>query len=189
MSRLVRVVAYIKRFIHNAKTQSKKKTSRWLDNVEVFDAEKTIVKLIQNDVFKEEVTIFQNNLPLNQKSKLISLDPYMDNEGILRIGGRLRNCNLETSSNKMIIPTHHHVTNLLIYHIHESQVHCGKEYLLAILRQRFWVTKPRSVIRKIIHKCMVCKKRKRNPIPQRMADLPSAARAIDSPPFSSVLFM
>ena len=32
---------------------------------------------------------------------------------------------------------------------------------------------------------MVCKKRKRNPIPQRMADLPPARRAIDSPPFSN----
>ena len=86
----------------------------------------------------------------------------------------------------MILPYKHHVTNLVIEQHHTDLGHMGQESVLSSLRERFWVVKGRSAVRKVIKKCMDCKKRKAPLGEQFMADLSQDRVTPHKPPFTYV---
>ena len=53
----------------------------------------------------------------------------------------------------MILPYKHHVTNLIIKHHHVAVGHMGQESVLASLRERFWILKGRSAVRRVVRTC------------------------------------
>ena len=100
------------------------------------------------------------NQPLSKKSKLLSLTPFLDERGIMRIGGRLSKADIQSSAkHQLILPGKHHVVQLLIQQYHEKS-HFGTEYVLSAIRQRFWVISGRVSVKQISRRCMVCKQRK-----------------------------
>ena len=90
---------------------------------EVIDrATKVIIKAVQRETFKEEFEAIaqssrQNDSSRNQakerkkslkKSTLYQLDPYFDDAGILRAGGRLRQTNLSfNEKHPVLLPKGH----------------------------------------------------------------------------------
>ena len=58
----------------------------------------------------------------------------------------------------ILLPTGHHFTMLVIPQSHEKVLHGGVKETLTELRSRFWIVKGRSVVKKLLHKCMICKK-------------------------------
>lgn len=48
----------------------------------------------QRSAFKTEIVTLQNNKKVANKSDLKSLNPFINKDGLLRIGGRLKNANL-----------------------------------------------------------------------------------------------
>lgn len=95
---------------------------------ELKTAEMKIIKDVQREAFTEEVKTLSRAQPSKTKernsstkrsSQIYRLDPYVDQEGILRIGGRLQHSNLsEEVKHPAIIPRHGHLTQLLIRHFH-----------------------------------------------------------------------
>ena len=99
-------------------------------------AEVVILKSLQQRYFKEEIEILQSikrrdaennelerNRLRNQKikasSSLYRLDPFLDDEGILRVGGRLHKATLPFEEKPPAInPKSSHITTLLIRQIH-----------------------------------------------------------------------
>ena len=99
---------------------------------ELEEAEKSILKSIQYKHFSAEVddmqrlagneNMFQDrqsakvrNSALKRTSSLLKLDPFLDGEGILRVGGRLKNATTPYEvKHPVLIPKNDHVTNLLI---------------------------------------------------------------------------
>ena len=61
---------------------------------------------------------------------------------------------------------------LLARHIHCDNGHIGQEHTLNLLRERFWICNARSLVRKIINKCFVCRKGHAPQLHQQMAPLP-----------------
>ena len=56
-------------------------------------------------------------------SPLYQLDPFVDSDGIVRVGGRLRRVRLEYGEkHPALLPKSHHLANLVVRHCH-SQVH------------------------------------------------------------------
>lgn len=54
-----------------------------------------LIKVAQRESFSEELLqLLTRNKPLKLKSRLTSLAPFIDDEGFLRVGGRLQNSNL-----------------------------------------------------------------------------------------------
>ncbi|KAF8765266.1 hypothetical protein HNY73_023247 [Argiope bruennichi] len=117
-------------------------------------AMKLIIKLIQVACFQNDLKLIRINLSLNPKSVLSSLSPFFDNDGILRVGGRLQNSDLAfNGKHPIIIPGEHKFAFLLVTQYRITYMHSGSSLLANILKQKDWIVKGKKLIRSFIHKC------------------------------------
>jgi hypothetical protein len=138
-SKLVRVVAYILRFVNNIRT-GKRNMSRHLSCEELKQAHNCIIKVTQKQAFREDIHFLEKHGKVPQNSKLISLSPFIDDTGLLRVGGRLKNAPLKyDQKHPLLLPKNHSVTNLLIESIHKQQLHGGCQTTIAALRRQYWI--------------------------------------------------
>ncbi|XP_053686443.1 uncharacterized protein LOC128735983 [Sabethes cyaneus] len=130
---------------------------------------KAIVKVIQYTEFREDV---QNQKAADSSKRLAGLCATID-DGILRVGGRLKHSNLPFDArHQMILPGHHFVTKLILRALHEENLHAGPSAILAISRQMFWILKARSTIRGVTRSCIACFRTNPKRITQLMGVLP-----------------
>lgn len=108
-------------------------------------------------------------------------------EGVMRCKGRLNNSlSLANSRKPVLLPASHEFVKLLIKQTHESVQHSGIRDTLTTLRERFWVLSGREAVKKIIRKCVICRKYEGKPdsaLPPN--DLPDE-RVSEDPPFTHV---
>lgn len=150
-------------------------------------AEKEIIRFCQNQRFQDEISSLKRGNPnLKRSSPLYKLDPVLQ-DGLLTVGGRLSKSSLPAETmHPTIIPKDSHVTTLILRDIHEKIGHCGRNYMLAQLRQRFWIPAANSTVRKFLSECVVCRKVSAKRTEQKMADLPKERLLPDKPPFTHV---
>lgn len=78
---------------------------------------------------------------LPRTHQLLKLSPFIDAEGILRVGGRLKNSLLDADSadskHPAILPRHSSFSRLVISDIHQQTLHGGVQIVLATLRQQY----------------------------------------------------
>lgn len=109
-----------------------------------------------------------------------------DNE-LICIEGRLRNSNLsDLSKHQIILPSRHHVTLLIIEHFHQQSSHAGKEFVLSLIREKYWIINGRQTVRQVVKRCVICRRLYGRPCVQKMADLPLQRVVPDKPPFTYV---
>lgn len=157
-----------------------------LTAADVAMGEMEIVKFCQKQSFKNEITALQKGDKLERNSHIIKLDPVLQ-DGVLRVGGRLGQSSLPIEAkHPIILPKDHHVSALIIRHIHKVTGHSGTNYILSNLRERFWIPKANSAIRKVLSKCVTCRRLAAKPGKQKMANLPSDRLTGDKPPFTNV---
>lgn len=110
----------------------------------------------------------------------------MDN-GVLRVGGRLHQSALQSSvKHPVILLQDHYVSTLLLRHVHKQTGHSGRNLMLSKLREKYWIPKADSALRKILSKCVQCKMLSGKPGEQRMANLPHDRLVPDNPPFTNI---
>ena len=99
-------------------------------------SELEILKDTQCHHFPEEMrSLTRPGSTVKKSSCLRSLDPSLV-DSLLRVGGRLRLAQTSfDSKHQIILPKNDHVSNLLIEHFHLIS---GKDYVLSLLRERFW---------------------------------------------------
>ncbi|XP_063063815.1 uncharacterized protein LOC134456380 [Engraulis encrasicolus] len=123
---------------------------------------------------------------VSNSSKLCRLDPVLD-DSLLRVGGRLhRSAMPDDTKHPCILPTDSHISVLLLRHIHERSGHSGRNHMLSELHKKYWIKKGNSVARKVISKCVTCRRRRGKVGQQKMADLPLERILPDLPPFTNV---
>lgn len=88
-NRLVNAVSYLKQFLF---TRTKLTVKDYLQTTE--EAERLIIKEVQTEAFLDEMECIKLNKRLSKESKITNLDPFFDDHGLLRVGGRLRNARL-----------------------------------------------------------------------------------------------
>ncbi|XP_026481068.1 uncharacterized protein LOC113387893 [Ctenocephalides felis] len=142
-------------------------------------AELTIIKLIQQIYFFEEIDCLKmNKFPKRYRTLRLFL-----HNGFLRVGGRLTHANLDFDHKfPLLLPKKDHVINLIIDYYHEKHLHAGPHLLTSILRQRYWILSIRSIVRQRIHKCNKCFRSNPKSFTPIMADLPSP-RVMEAKPF------
>lgn len=74
----------------------------------------------------------------------------------------------------IILPSKHHVTNLVIQNCHHQHGQCCPSQFLAFFRRRFWIVRGLSAVRKVLSNCMNCRKQNARPGEQIMDPFPSA---------------
>ena len=153
---------------------------------ELENAEREVIKFEQNLAFAEELETIREGNCVKKSSALARLDPILVN-GLLRVGGCLNRAPLsDDSKHHIIIPKDSHLARLLVSHFHWESGHSGREYVLALLRERFWLIRANTTVRRILSSCFACKQRQVSVGQQKMAALPRPRVTPDPPPFACV---
>ncbi|KAL4714978.1 hypothetical protein ACJJTC_003129 [Scirpophaga incertulas] len=84
----------------------------------------------------------------------------------------------------VVLPQRHRLTELIMKNAHELTLHGGARVTLAFSRQKYWISKGYTTIKKFINECVTCKKQKPKLLKQIMGDLPEA-RVNPSRPFQN----
>ena len=144
----------------------------------------TLIRDVQSQSFFQEKLQLADN-KLAKDKKLLQLSPFLDNNDIIRVGGRLSNAELPFhEKHPVIIPADHPVAVLLVNHFHSKSHHQGRLITAGAVRSGgFFVQHGTKVIKKVISSCFQCKRLRRPTEDQVMSDLPSE-RLIESPPFT-----
>ena len=141
--------------------------------------------MIQGEQFADEIRRITGGAA-TRSAKLTALDPYVDQLGVLRVGGRLRNAQLpESQKHPVLLPSRHHVTDAIIREVHVRLFHAGVRTTLYTIRHRFWLIDGTTQVKRVIHKCVECVRRRPVPMNCKMSDL-SPSRVRQSPVFSHV---
>ncbi|CAB4002429.1 Hypothetical predicted protein, partial [Paramuricea clavata] len=121
------------------------------------NARREIIKqLIHRQTFNEEIAKLVKGLTI-KSSSLARLKPTLDEEAILRVGGRISRAPIcQDAANPMILPRKHHVTRICIRFLHERNGHCGHEQVLTLSREHCWILKGRAAIKEVINGCIKC---------------------------------
>ena len=133
---IVRVMDWLERFCFNlmAKKDNKHCQIGKLGVDELLKAEKLLYKGIQREEFSEEYSQLTKGDPISKKNKLVQLSLYLDEDDIVRVGGRIDEAAIPNMArHQIILPGKHYLVNLLIKSFHDRTQN-GTEYILAELR-------------------------------------------------------
>ena len=171
LNRLIRVVAWMLRFVNGTKGK------RELGSLKLFEfdhALNVIIKVVQEETFPEEIKKLKKG-QINSNSILVRLKPFLDKDGIIRVGGRLSQASIAFDcKHPIVLPKAHKFTQLVIHAEHLRMLHAGPQAVLASLRQRYWPLSGRDAVRNMLRKCVVCFKAQPIIQNQLMGDLPEA---------------
>ncbi|XP_057709746.1 uncharacterized protein LOC130927761 [Corythoichthys intestinalis] len=186
-SRMIKAIARLKRFLKDKKNPRKgsSQASTLQDRKE---AEVLILKLVQDTAFSHVMQSLKHSKTMQTEdkvNKLHKLCPFKDDQGILRVGGRLTHATLDSHvKHPVILPRKGHVSSLLAKHYHERAYHQGRGITVNELRSNgYWILGCSKLVSSLIFKCVKCRKFRRRTEQQIMADLPEE-RMETSPPFT-----
>ena len=110
---------------------------------------------------------------MSVSSKLYKFNPFLDEHGLIRGGGRLQYSQLVFGTCHQIILGRHRLTEILIRSHHVDKMHLGVEALVALLQQRFWIISGRRMARSVKQSCVTCRRFDAKPCDQVTAPLPA----------------
>ncbi|XP_036148482.1 uncharacterized protein LOC118647537 [Monomorium pharaonis] len=97
-------------------------------------------KIVQQSWFSHEIRILFQGGNLSRFNHLIRLTPFIDKDGILRVGGRLHFAKIDDETkHPVILPRRSPFTTLVIADAHCRTLHGGTQVTLSFLRQTYWV--------------------------------------------------
>jgi len=175
-SKYIRTMGWVLRFIRNCKArvgvQEMAKGELSVEESRV--AEIWCLKGAQSQSFPNEVRVLTMGKDISKRSSIRGLSPYLGDDGLLRIRGRLeeaRNIGAEVK-NPVILNGKHELSKLLIDYYHVQAAHQGQEFVVNEIRQRYWITGIRNAVRSAWSRCLVCEFRRVSPRIPEMGNLP-----------------
>lgn len=162
-------------------------TARVLKFLELLRKKTTSPELTLSDVSEAEglwVLEAQSNTQDHNFIKWkIQFRLFQDDCGIWRCGGRLQNADLTFSTrHPMFLPKNHRLSTLIVQDAHQRVLHDGVKETLTEIRTRYWIIGGRSLVRSVVHKCVICKRFEGKPFAAPPAPpLPSFRVNVSSP--------
>ena len=125
-------------------------------------AKRLIIRMVQRRSFRTEIeTIRSNgkNQYIKRESPLYRLDPFIAEDGIIRVGGRLKRSTYnENLLHPIVLPKDAIIFKKITEWCHISVGHSGRGVTLNLLgNSDFWIIYGNSVRRSVINKCVICK--------------------------------
>ena len=156
------------------------------------EAKKNTIRWHQQQAFSEEIkqlknTYMQKEKHLKKQSRIYNLDPYLDKEGLLRDGGRLKKSNLHFSDIHplLLIGNKSKTTALVAEWCHQRTAHGGRGLTINEIRSNsFLGVKCNTVVRRLVGNCVNCRLLRGKLGKQKMADLPTD-KTLDEMPFTN----
>ncbi|XP_035205270.1 uncharacterized protein LOC118180260 [Stegodyphus dumicola] len=155
LRKLYRVTSWILRFIYNLKFKTKRCGE--LSTEELNEAEIIWTKTVQSEAFAEELSSLRQGKTISKTSSILELNPFLNNDGIMHVGGRLQKSRLSyLQRHPIIMPSKHHFVNLLVWDAHSKVFHGGNSETFIEIRERYWIIKGRQTVKNILRKCILC---------------------------------
>ncbi|XP_067930805.1 uncharacterized protein [Watersipora subatra] len=170
--KLVHSIALLKSFVKQKQWMYKE-----LKTNDLKEAEALILKMAQAESY-----------PMKEKEKsLIKLNPKIDDEGIVRVGGRASASTLSYQQKyPIIIPKNSHLAYLLTVHYHKQISHLGRRSTLAAIRDAgIWMVNGSGVVKRVLNQCVGCARLRKAPETQLMGELPKEKMEA-TPPFTNI---
>ncbi|XP_058805274.1 uncharacterized protein LOC131672213 [Phymastichus coffea] len=165
------IMLRFKDFLVNKKSIQRK----YVTYREVYNVERKFLICIQQQMF----------LPKNDP-KLTTLQTFIHTDGLIRLKTRISERNDKFPFlYPILLNNNHRCVELIIMEEHEKMCHAGVQAVMCQLRDRYWILSMRKTVRKVISKCVVCKRFSAKPM---QADSPplQLKRVKDSDPFETV---
>ena len=140
------------------------------------EAEEFLYKQSQQRSFGEELSRLSASTPqpVKQNSRLKAVNPFLNQQGLLSVGGRLGNSSVSSlQAHPTILCSSDHFTKLIFTHHHQNLMHCGPTLLLAHLSTMLYVVAARKLARSVCASCLTCRRRAPKALKQMMGELPA----------------
>ncbi|GFT39196.1 integrase catalytic domain-containing protein [Trichonephila clavipes] len=147
--KVINILSCTFRFNYNCRNKFKKVGP--LTVAEFKESEIKLIKHAQRSLFdKKEIP-----------SSISNLFPFVDGEGIVRVGGILENTSVPyLHKHPAFLPKGSKLSKLYFNSLHTRLFHVGPQGLLNVVQQNFWPLSGRSIARKTVHQCVTCFKSK-----------------------------
>ncbi|XP_065095606.1 uncharacterized protein LOC135717443 [Ochlerotatus camptorhynchus] len=174
-NRLVRTMANVHRAVRIWKrTMYEESRRQGLDRDDFVKAKDTLWRQAQAHAYSEEVHELTNGYSVGKRSSLHSLVPFLDEYGVVRVGGRIGSAPHipYAAKHPVVLPRDHRITFLLVDSFHQRFLHANGETVCNEIRQEYYIHKLRVLVRKVGRSCQYCKVKKAVPVPPMMGPLP-----------------
>jgi len=130
-----------------------------LSSSEKFKRAEYVIRLIQQKYFSRQLTHLQAGDRIHSDLQL-----FLHTDGIIRCRARMENAPLDWDiTHPIYLPRESQLVRVLILYIHMLVGHSGTEVTLGNFRTKYWITKSRSLVDSVIHRCSVCRNGKEVP--------------------------
>ena len=150
---------------------------------EILFIKNKIIICTQKHFFAEEYDLLSRKQVLSKNSCLLTLNPFIDSQGIIRANGRLVQSPELTYNERhpILLPYGCRLSRLLVEFTHKITLHGGNQLLIRLLRSEFWIFRLKVLIKAVIHSCRTCVIHKQRTQTQIMASLPPERTFLSRP--------
>lgn len=177
LTKMLKIMAYCRRML--MKKEERKKLPVWIKRYvtvkEMNQALEMCIKQVQGVEFEEEIRLILEGKEVLKKSALHTLCPFLDENRLLRVGGRIDQADVSYDTrHPIILPAKSHLTQLLIADAHNKTLHGGPQIMLNFLRSKYWILRARDQVKRCYRKCITCMRYSKAARVQLMGQLPDA---------------
>ncbi|XP_065361949.1 uncharacterized protein LOC135955527 [Calliphora vicina] len=174
LSSLVRVTSYILRFYNNIKLNQNNREVGFLKTYELKQALHLLIKLTQAVSFHDEIKTLKLGNRVPNQSNIVKLSPFLDEKGILRVGGRISNSTISYNAKHPILLSKQNPLSFLIFlDAHVKTFHGSLQLMQSYVSRYYWIVSARNIAKRVQRRCTVCFKYKAQSCQQLMGNLPS----------------
>ncbi|XP_075248397.1 uncharacterized protein LOC142341355 [Convolutriloba macropyga] len=171
------VLQAIRRFRAKVRTRRQNESPE-TSNTNIFASDENkarnyLIKMSQNELFSGTISALLKGGNLEKGDKLMPFTPFLDEDGLLRVGGRLNKAPLTyNAKHPLLLHSRSKIARLLIEKAHHDCGHQGVEHVKAHLQQTFLMIGLRKVLRSLGKYCFICRRWRADNVRPKMADLP-----------------
>ncbi|XP_075162812.1 uncharacterized protein LOC142235440 [Haematobia irritans] len=186
LDRALRVISFMFRFVRKCqKRLTPQMETRFITAAEINYVKIQLIMIAQKTYYFPEYSALQSRNPISLKSRLLTLNPFLDENQFLRVNGRLANADISYNErHPIILPEKSRFCKLFIDFTHKITLHAEHQIMLRAIRQEFYVIRLKNSVRHCIRNCRTCTIYKNRVKHQIMAALP-LERCTFSLPFTN----
>lgn len=120
---------------------------------------------------------------MSQTSSIFTFNPILDNDDIIRVGGRLLNSNYSYDrKHPILIPVNCNFTTVYLNYVHLRYFHSSPSFMITFVNQKFrFVGGLRRAVKKVYRACPTCRKFSNETMEQIIGPLPKDRITVTRP--------